>query len=151
MLIPTAVVQAADSVVELAYVEFTANVNITATTEATADTIVSAGAVNFDGVTEVMIEFYADSIESPGVVGGRGTFIVFYEDADSIGTVTEVFNEAATAIRALCFGRRFLTPTAGSKTYSVRGFVTNGTGIVRGGLGGGGARMPGYIRIIQNG
>jgi hypothetical protein len=41
----------------------------------------------------------------------------------------------------------FRTPSSGSRTYSIRGSVSSGTGVVQAGAGGAGNYAPGYIRI----
>src|SRR5687768_16234214 len=43
---------------ELDYIEFTSAVTVSATTEAAANTIVSAGALVLDGSTDIMIHFF---------------------------------------------------------------------------------------------
>lgn len=131
---------------ELAYTEFTANVLCTATTEATANTVVSASAVTFDGSTAVVIEFFAsdyDATDAP-------VFELFlYDGASSIGKVHRRHVTTANSMGAITVSRR-LTPSAASHTYSIRGSVSSGSGVsVKAGAGGSGAVVPGYIRITR--
>ena len=44
---------------------------------------------------------------------------------------------------------RRLTPSNASHTYSIRGFVTSGTGVAAAGAGGSTALMPAFIRITK--
>lgn len=125
---------------ELAYGEITANVNITATSGATADSVVSSGAVTYDG-TAVYVEFYALTLE-------RGTGylrLVLYDGATELGLIGQTNNVGD------CPGtlRRKLTPSAGSHTYQIKGFVDAGTGIVYAGTGAAGAFMPAYCRVVK--
>lgn len=130
---------------EVAYTQFTSPPNITATTEATANSIVSAGAITFENVPH-LIEFKAPWIQ-PGAVGGDGIIMVLY-DGTSIGRL-DLF-EADSALRQVPYYTcHRLTPTAASHTYSVRAFVPSGTGTVGAGTGGSGNYMPGFIRITR--
>lgn len=127
---------------EYAYTEFTSAVSITATTEGTANTVVTASAVTFDGSTVVLIEFSA-----PSVKAGTGNIIMcLFEDGTAIGNIG--FNDNAGKFVPMRLGRR-RTPANGSRTYSVRAFVDAGTGSVTGGAGGAGANVPGWIRITK--
>ena len=122
--------------------EFNSNVNITATTDATANTIVTAPAVTFDGATPVWIEFYA-----PAVDPGSGTRIIYvlYDGSsplDRLGDAT--YANTNTQVVSL---RKKLTPSAGSHTYSIRAYVTSGTGIVKAGAGGASTLAAGLISV----
>lgn len=127
---------------ELAYVEFTANVAITATTEATANSVVSAGALSFNGSTRVKIEFYAEYVLA---ASGASLFLILYDGSSSIGILGQYGNGV------LVFGganvSRFLTPSNASHTYSVRAYGAASSNSVNAGAGGSGNAMPGYIRI----
>jgi len=50
---------------ELGYTEFTANVSVRATTETTANTIVTAPAVSTDGATRIRVEFFSPFVRNP--------------------------------------------------------------------------------------
>jgi hypothetical protein len=152
MLIPVAVVEANNAGVELAYAEKTSDTSITATSEATADTVVTAGAVVLDGSTKIIVEFSSPTIQSPGAAGSRGTFIVLYAAKDgaaaaSLGRLDVVFNATAAQISIGKLSRRIYTPTVGSYVFSIRSYVTAGTGTVEGGTGVSGGTMPAYIRV----
>lgn len=140
--------------VELEYVEFTSAVNITATTEGGADTIVTAGAVVLDGSTEILIEFGCPYCDTPGGGADRGTHILLYAAKDggaaaSLGFISSIFNSASNASRNAMYATRRYTPASGSYVYSIRGFVTAGTGHANAGAGGSGNWAPGWIRISE--
>lgn len=127
------------------YVQFTAPVGCVGTTEATATTIVTGNAVNFDGAP-VIITFGCDYVQLPSNVVTR---LWLYEDGVSIGELA-VFRDtdAATALTPPYVQRRH-TPSAGVHTYSVRGSTASGTFTIDAGAGGAGNPFPGYLRITK--
>jgi hypothetical protein len=131
------------------YVEFTAAVNITATTEATANTVVTSAAVAYNGTDIVMVEFFAPYVH-PAVAAGATISFYLYDGASSIGALGVLSTEAAAQIS---FGpmhlMRRITPSAATHTYSIRSKVSTGTGVVSAGAGGNGNDMPGFIRITR--
>jgi hypothetical protein len=136
---------------EFEYQQFTSDVTITATVEGSADVIVTADAVIFDGVTTVLIEFFA---YGGSLDGGSSELIIvnLFEDGSDIGRLCNVGNPSATGVNAApLYGALRRTPAAGSRTYSARGWVTigGGTASVRAGVGGAAARVPGFIRITK--
>lgn len=132
---------------ELDRTEITSSTSVTATTEAGADTVVTAGAIAFDGSTVVDIEFYAPAARPAGTSGATLT-VVLYDGSSSIGQLALHQSQAANNASRPMFVSRRLTPSNASHTYSIRAFVSTGTGSVTGGAGGSTNFMPGYIRII---
>lgn len=139
----------------LAYVEFTATVTATSSTEASAVTVVSAGALAFDGTTRAAIEFYAPGI---GVSDTTGACVLTLFDgttATALGQIWKV-SQASSGAQAVPLSgvlvRREFVPTAGMHTFFV-GIGDNGGGgggnhaKVFAGAGGSGTLMPGYIRV----
>lgn len=135
---------------ELAYNEFTANVAITAVNPATANTVVTASAVTFDGATAVIIEFHAGRVDGSANAGNQCIFEL-YDGATDLGIVGVPFiNPAATTLSTGAFrASRRLTPSAGAHTFSVRAWASTGTASVSAGIGGAGTFLPGYIRILK--
>lgn len=134
---------------ELDYTEITSSVSITATTEGAADTVVSAGAIVFDGSTRICIEFYSPLIQ-PGATASSQIAVLLYDGSSSIGFILVAMKDGtSTAQRGTtgCLVRRFLTPSAASHTYSIRAFRVVSNGTVVAGAGGSGDNMPAYIRI----
>lgn len=133
---------------EFAYNTATSNTNITATTEATANTIVTASAVTFDGATDVYVEFEAP-LMSPAATVNQDITLVLYDGSSSIGKIANITNPATASMGAPVFRSRKLTPSAAAHTYSIRGYVSSGTGVVYGGAGGVGAFTPAILRITR--
>jgi hypothetical protein len=131
----------------LAYVEFTANVAVSATTEATPTDIVTAGSVSFDG-KPVWLEFYSPHCSPPSVVG-HIMVLRWYQDGASLGTLAQIVCQEAVQGWAPVFARRRLTPAAGAHTFKVGGAVNALTGFVGAGAGGAAGSVPGYIRITR--
>jgi hypothetical protein len=132
---------------ELDYVEFTSSVSLTATTEATANTIVTGSAVAYDGSTAVIIEFFCQDIFNNTAT--EIDLIYLYDGASSIGRMGD-FRAAlgSTDRRIPCFLTRRLTPSNATHTYSIRG-ASGGHASASAGAGGNGNIMPGYIRITR--
>lgn len=133
---------------EYAYTEFTSNASITATTEGTADTVVTASAVTFDGSTVAMVQFFAPQVKPPSAATAA-VVLWLYQDGSSIGALGTVETPAANVLEVPVWVARRLTPASGSRTYSIRASVGSGTGTVVAGAGGAGANVPGFIRITK--
>ena len=135
---------------EIAYVEATGFTVITATTEATAQSIVSSGAVTFDG-TSVVLEFFVPRVALTSTSGSSVTAYL-YADGVSVGILSQIVNPGAALSSGVAVpvrATRRLTPSAGSHTYSVR-FAGSVSGAeVDAGAGGTGAFLPGFIRITK--
>ncbi len=129
-------IEAGSSTSELDYAQFTSPVSITATTEATATTIVTGNSVAYDGSTIVVIEFFVGNITGDAAV-------VLYDGSSSIGLLA--FESANAPMHVA----RRLTPSNASHTYSIRGYKTSGSPTATGGAGGVGNFVPGFIRIFR--
>ncbi|MBI4034362.1 DUF2190 family protein, partial [Candidatus Saccharibacteria bacterium] len=123
---------------EIGYQEFTSNVTVTATTEGTANTVVTAPAYTFDGTTPYLIEFFAQTTYN-------NVEFVLYDGSSSIGLFRGA-NPGYAGDGPKSLSRR-ITPSAGSHTYSIRAFTSSGSHTVYAGAGGVGNTVPGYIRI----
>lgn len=131
---------------ELAYVEFTADVTITAVTPGTAQDVVSSGAVTYDG-TAVIIEFFCPSAE----IVLAGNLIGYLQDGATELGALGIIKEAATGpgLGNAFLTRRKLTPSAGSHTYKVTGYKSSTTAVFHANSGGSGNYLPGYIRVTK--
>ena len=152
MYIPTATLtQGSRGGEQLDYAQTTSDTGITASTEGTAITIVSGAALNFDGNTTIVVEFWA-SVYAANSVGTNLTMYLF-QDGSSIGIIGEFRNNVATnGVNTPVFCTAYLTPTAGSHTYSIRGAssVAGGNNLtVYAGAGGSGNRRPAFMRIYR--
>jgi hypothetical protein len=125
------------------YAQLTTGIAITATTEATATTIITGNAVTYDG-SIVMVEFYAPQVWFTDITGR----LVLYQDGSSIGFIANCSAATGTSVLQAVHATRRLTPTAGSHTYSIRGFKSGGgTFTVTGDAGGAGLFVPAFLRI----
>ena len=133
---------------ELDYAEFTTAVSPTATTEATANTVVTGSAVAYDCSTPVWVEFFTESSRTDPTAGANLT-LCLYDGGSSIGRLGAVTAPASGDDGKPVTLKRRLTPSAGSHTYSIRAYVSAGTAYVGAGAGGVGNYVPGYIRITK--
>lgn len=136
---------------EYDYAEIQASVSPTATTEGTANTVVTGNAVTYDGSTKVLIEFYAETIR-PRTDGTAGSIMIYlYQDGTSIGRFGLAHKSDAVAANwgVPCRIARRMTPSNGSHTYSIRAAVSGGTGLISASTGGLGAAMPAFLRITK--
>lgn len=132
---------------ELAYTEITAPVSVTATTEAAANTVISAPAVTFDG-SPVLIQFFAPYATTHNVTNAT-IYAVLFEDGVSLGRLSILVSPAAATMYGPLNVVRRMVPSAGSHTYTIRAFVSTGTGSVVAGTGGAGLYVPAFIRITK--
>lgn len=130
---------------QYSYVEFAANVNVTATTETASNTIVTGGTVTFDG-TSATIQFHCPDVSLATDAAGRTLFISLFQDGVSIGRMSTIQSPAAAAFRVPVNLERTMTPSAGTHSYSIRGYVNAGTSIAVAGAGGTATIMPGFVR-----
>jgi len=139
----------ANSGTELNYVEFTANVSVSATTEGTANTVVTGSSITLDGNTTVVVEFFSSQSRPTGTAAAQLIFVLF-DGATVLGTFGVQNSPAANnAYEPVLLSRRIATPSAGAHQYIVKAYVTSGTGLVVGGAGGTGVNLPGYIRVTR--
>jgi hypothetical protein len=135
---------------DIAYVEFTSNVSVTATTAATANQVVSAGSVTFDGATTIWVEFYAYAVQAPAVAGAA-VALDFWDGGTDLGIAGDYTGAAAVVSGGPVLLRRKVTPPVGAQAFTVRAWLAagSGTGTVAAGAGGAGVGLPGYIRIVK--
>lgn len=132
---------------EVDYAEKTSSTSITATTEGGADTIVTGGTVAFDGSTVAIIEFFAPYIT--GSSAGATTTLVLYDGASSVGKLGIKKGTASAPDYDPVHPIVRITPSNASHTYSVRAYVSTGSGTVGGAAGGSGNYFPAFIRISK--
>lgn len=133
---------------QLDYAEFTsATTSITATTEGTANAIVTGNSITYDG-TAVIIEFYAIGARPQATLNALISYYL-YEDGGSIGRIGTQSAPASANTYIPTILKRKHTPSAGAHTYAIRAATTSGTAIILAGAGGNGADMPGYIRVTK--
>lgn len=129
---------------ELDYVEITGNVSVTATTEGTANTVVTGSAVSYNGSTIVMIEGYI-ALANPS--GSSSMVFVLTDGGSAIGEFATI--NVSTGIYMPLYFRRRLTPSNASHTYAIKAYTGAGTATVYAGSGGAAGKMPSFIRITK--
>lgn len=137
---------------ELDYVEITASVNITASTVAGANTLITGNAVAFGGVASVIAEYFTPMVQLDPTTTFR-LYIALFEDGTQIGVLSEMANTVNLSMSWPQRTELRFTPTAGSHTYSVRGYhnAAGHTSVFGAGTGGvgSGVRMPAFLRLTQ--
>ena len=130
---------------ELAYVEFTSPVTVSATSAATATTVVSAGAVTYAAVP-ILIQVFVPVVDT--LAAGRVGVFVLYDGSTNLGRIGESFISGAQQAAEMN-GFRRLTPSAGSHTYSLRAWRVVGDVQAQAGSGGTADAdlLPGFIRV----
>lgn len=131
---------------EVAYQEFQAPVNVTATTVGGANQIVQAGSVTYESVPH-MVEFFA-----PNLATSTGTmFLVLRDGTTVLGTWGRfVANDSPGEAK---LSRRVI-PSIGAHNYNVAGWLSAaGTWNINAGNGGTAGDtttyLPGFIRVTR--
>lgn len=132
---------------EIDYVEKTSATTINGTSEATANIIVTSNATAFDG-TACWFEFYSPQVATPA---GVFLYIVLFDNtaSTSAGIGRLALWKLASGEVGPSYGKRKLTPAAGTRTFSVRGYVDSSSGSVNAGPGGTTDYMPTFLRITK--
>lgn len=126
--------------------EFTSDVTVTATTEGTANSVVSAGAITYENVPH-LITFCAPGARPDNGAAGRILHIILYDSTTAIGELCGLTTPAAANMNVCVTAQHKLTPTAASHTYNVKAWTSAGTALIQAGAGGSGTKLPGFIRI----
>lgn len=132
---------------EVAYTEKTTDTSITATTAGTANTIVTASAFTADGSDAYLIEWFASAVQTPS--SGVGLFVGVYVDGSVEAWIWHADPSAAATHTVSAYGARRLVLASGSRTISIRGIVTSGTGNIVAGAGGGANFAPTFVRVTK--
>lgn len=132
---------------EFDYAQTTSIVPITATTLGTVDTVITGNAVAYDGSTPVMVEFFCPDAQTPA---GAGQYMVMYlfDGASDIGMIAFLYSGNAVN-RNPIIGKFRITPSASTHTYSIKAYVSAGSGYFNCGAAGSDTRVPGFLRITK--
>jgi hypothetical protein len=134
---------------ELYYNQITAAVTLT--NGPTAQHIVIDGiARTYDG-SPIILEFFSPIVQAPNAGGSTGSMVNLLDGVTDLGCLAEVYNSQTTVATAapVCARRKF-TPTPGTHTYRLGGWVHSGTGYVWAGAGGtGNSWLPAHLRITK--
>lgn len=135
---------------EFDYTEVTSSVTISATTEGTANNVVTSGSVAYDGSTVVFIEFFCPRVNT-STTSASSIVLLLYEDSTLLGRLGLVKTVAAASDITPVLLKRRRTPSNASHTYSIKAYSTSGTtsSQLDAGTGGTGVELPLYIRITK--
>lgn len=123
------------------YVEYTAPVTISATTEAGGNTIVTSDAIAADGTSSYWVEFY-----TPKAATTDQIIFTLWDGSTVVGTIAAVIGTTTIPVMV----KRKVTPTVANHTYSVTAWRNTVNGTVNAGTGGSGtALLPGFINIYK--
>ncbi len=136
---------------EFDYTAKTSSTSITATTEGTAQTVVTGGSVTYDGSTAVVIEFFAPALFTGAPGSGTPYIIVLlYEDSTLLGQIGALRDMVGSPqMFGPLYSRLRRTPSNASHQYVVKAYVSAGTGSVEGGTGGTGNYVAAYVRVTK--
>lgn len=131
---------------EINYTQTTSPVTVASNTEATGTTVLSPGAITFDG-TPVLVHFYCPRAQPSAAIGDAITVSLF-ESTTQIGRLGLIINVAAQSESMVmsCFYR--FTPTAASHTYTVTAFGASSP-VLSCGAGGTGTEVPMFVRFTK--
>lgn len=134
---------------EINYTEKTSATFITSTNPAAPTTILSPGAITFDG-TPVLVTFYSGDVRPPSA-SGEQISICLYEGATEVVRIAFFQTNSATQPILSMLGQYRFTPSAASHTYTIGAFVSTNTGspFVDGGPGGAGNPPPCFVRFTK--
>lgn len=135
------------------YVTLTTDVTISATSAATANTIVTGAGFTPNGTDTFKIEFVCPAI-AVGATSGAALFILLYDNGSIIssgagteGRIAQFNSQAAIAGVIPCKSEFVVVPSNAAHTYSIRGYRLTTNGSILGTNSGTGA--PGFIRITK--
>lgn len=135
---------------EQAYTQITSDVSVTATTEGTANTIITGASFTADGTSAYLIEFFSPQVITPGGATDRGISLVLLENTTvKLGFWAQILPSASMVERVPVHLQYRYTPAAGSTNFVVKAFVTAGTGTVKAGAGGSGTVAPAFLRVTK--
>lgn len=121
------------------YVTSSTVLNVSATSDATAETFINGNSVSYDGSTLIRVEFFCPVVASSQVIVSN-----LYDGSTDLGRVSQ-----CNGITAYLYGSQFLTPSAGAHTFSWRVWRGTGTGSLNPGAGGAGTTMRAWMRITK--
>lgn len=125
----------------------TANVTINSTTPGTPTTILSLGALTFDG-GNWDIEVYNPALNCGST---RTLELTLSLDGTVLGKIGELNGQAAMSQSSFGLVKVPQAPSAGSHTYLVGAYMDAGVGLAQAGAGTGGAFFPITIRAVKRG
>lgn len=134
---------------ELAYIEMISPATVSATTEATANLLITDTARQYDG-SPIRVGFFSPSVQVTANAAGNFAIFVLYQDGVSIGILGDKGTSSNVYLENECSLSRRMSPAPGTHTYSVRGYRTNANVTVFAAAGTGiGVYMPAWLLITR--
>lgn len=132
-------------------------VTITSTDPANPTTIVTGNPVTYDGVTQVLVLFYASGldIDQRGQTGLAASLLELYDGSTALGIINDVNCNPNLYWITSCFVAAFDTPSAGTHTYAIKGYlqVTGGSlgasRVYGTGIATPHATRPGFLAVLK--
>lgn len=132
---------------ELDYAPRTTSMSVTATSQLTAQTVVTGHPLEWDGETTALVEFSVPYCGPDAGAVGRSMLFWLYDGNSSVAALGAVTTPAAKMDRKPVHLSTRITPSAGTHTYSVRASVSAGVGTIDAGPGNPGTYVPAYLRV----
>ena len=130
----------------ISHTQIVAAVTPAAVAEASSTVIVTAPAVNVIAGDVLLAEFFSPQVGT-GLVAGNLVVGHLFDGATSLGNLFAVANPGSAAAGVPVLARQYVSPAAGSHTFSIRARSTGQTGIIYAGAGGTGAYTPAWLDL----
>lgn len=140
---PSSSVPSSAAVAALAYVEITANVTISGTSSATANTIMTLPGFTADGTSSYILEVYG-----PALTNGAAGNLVIERWLDGVAEAILANPVSGIGSIPLFYRSPPLVPAAGARVYSIRGWRATANGTFTCGTGTAGAFEKAWARVI---
>lgn len=126
------------------YVERTTNLTVTPTTTATAADWIVGNPVAYDGQTRIIIDSW---IGLGQISVGAFLFVNLWDNGVDLGYLLNLSDSAGTLTTGPLYGRRFLTPSNGVHTYTIKASKSGGTATLFAATGIVDTMQPAWLRI----
>lgn len=137
--------------VELGYSAITTPGTVTSTTAGTGTEIIAPLTVACDG-SPIMVEFYSPAVQAPvsGSVSGTVNLSLFQDGSENIRFWGQQNSEAFSGQQNPVHLQARLTPTAGTHSFGVKGYLNaTGTAVVSAGNGSSTGTAPSFLRVSK--
>jgi hypothetical protein len=132
---------------ELDYVQGTATVSVTGTSEGAANTLLTGTSQAYEAVP-TLIEVFCPRVTT-GASSGASVIGILMDGASVLGRIFLVITPAAAALTVPVHAAYRLTPTAATHQYIVKAWRQTADGSWTPGAGGAGTEVPAFIRITR--
>lgn len=135
---------------EIEYTQITTTFFPTATSDATAQTVIAGTARTYEAVPIIIT--FATPLALPVAAGGNSSIVItLWDGATDLGRIGQQLNPVTAGnMGGPLIAETRITPTAGSHTYTIKAWTAaGGSGQLVAGAGGAGNYMPAYLRITK--